>query len=40
VAEFGRTFVLKGRVKKEMGKDLGKCLEKRNRARYDPTTDN
>jgi uncharacterized protein (UPF0332 family)/predicted nucleotidyltransferase len=39
VAEFGRTFVLKGRVKKEMGKDLSKCLEKRNRARYDPTTE-
>jgi uncharacterized protein (UPF0332 family)/predicted nucleotidyltransferase len=39
VAEFGRTFVLKGRVKKEMGKDLSKSLEKRNRARYDPTTE-
>jgi uncharacterized protein (UPF0332 family)/predicted nucleotidyltransferase len=39
VAEFGRALVSKGRVKKEMGKDLSKSLEKGNRARYDPTTE-
>jgi uncharacterized protein (UPF0332 family) len=36
VAEFGRAFVLKGRVEKEIGRNLSRSLEKRNRARYDP----
>lgn len=39
VGEFGRAYVLKGKVSREIGKWFSKSLEKRNKARYDPRTE-